>query len=98
MSVTEQRLFDLPQDLRLAEHQRIQPACHPHQMTDSLIILMPVKAGHQFLRVDVVIAAQPVNQLIALIILFIHTEIDFCPVAGRQHNAAAHGRLFEQIG
>ena len=35
-------LLDLPQDLRLSQHQGVEPAGHPHQMADRLLVLVPV--------------------------------------------------------
>ena len=39
--------FHLPEDLRLAQHQRIQAAGDAHQMANRLVVLMPVEAFAQ---------------------------------------------------
>ena len=39
--------FHLPEDLRLAQHQRIKTAGDAHQMADRIVVLMPVEAFAQ---------------------------------------------------
>ena len=47
--------FYLAEDLRLAQHQRIQTAGNAHQMADRIVILMPVQAVAQLLFVEIVV-------------------------------------------
>ena len=51
------RLFHLPKNLRFAQHQRIQPAGHAHEMADRIVVLMPVQAIAQFFFIEVVVVA-----------------------------------------
>ena len=49
--------FHLTQNLRLAQHQRIQPAGHAHQMADGIVVLMPVQAVAQLVFIEIVVVA-----------------------------------------
>ncbi len=78
--------FHLAEDLRLAQHQRIEAAGDAHQMADGVIILMPVKAFSQVFFVEAVVVAQPADQRFLQVILLFDAEIEFRAVAGRQHH------------
>jgi hypothetical protein len=88
--------FHLAEDLRLAQHQRIEAAGDAHQMADGVIILMPVKAFSQVFFVEAVVVAQPADQRFLQVILLFDAEIEFRAVAGRQHHPTLHHRLSQQ--
>ena len=90
------RFFHLAEDLRLAQHQRIEAAGDAHQMADGVIILMPVKAFSQVFFVEAVVVAQPADQRFLQVILLFDAEIEFRAVAGRQHHPTLHHRLSQQ--
>ena len=69
--------FHLAEDLRLAQHQRIEAAGDAHQMADGVIILMPVKAFSQVFFVEAVVVAQPADQRFLQVILLFDAEIEF---------------------
>ncbi len=90
------RFFHLAEDLRLAQHQRIEAAGDAHQMADGVIILVPVEALTQVFFVEAVIVAQPADQRFLQIVLLFDAEIEFRAVAGRQHYPTLHHRLSQQ--
>ena len=90
------RFFHLAEDLRLAQHQRIEAAGDAHQMADGVIILMPVKAFSQVFFVEAVVVAQPADQRFLQVILLFYAEIQLCAVTRRQHYPALHHWLRKQ--
>ena len=49
--------FHLAEDLRLAQHQRIEAAGDAHQMADGIVVLMPVQAVAQLVFIEIVVVA-----------------------------------------
>lgn len=105
LQVSRQRLLTLrfrkgflhlAQYLRLAQHQRVQAAGHPHQMADRLVILMPIETVAHLLWRQLMVATQPVDDLLTQIGPLLHAQIQLGAVTGRQHYPGLHRRLSQQ--
>jgi len=57
----ESRLY-LAENLRLAQHQGVEPAGHPHHMGNGLILAQVVNAGHQIFQRQPLVIRQPAQQ------------------------------------
>ena len=88
-------LLDLPQDLRLPQHQRVEPARHPHQVAHRLFIVMLIDGSDQFGRVQPVELLQPAQHL--LLPLLFEIAIEFGPVAGGDDHRLADTGLAHQL-
>ena len=40
-------LFDLGEDLTLAQNKRVQARCHTHQVTDRFFVVVSEQVGHE---------------------------------------------------
>ena len=60
------RLLHLPENLRFAQHHRIQSAGHAERMLHCLLALQRVQIGVEILAGQVVVLRQPVDGLLGL--------------------------------
>jgi len=79
------RLFHLPEDLRLAQHQRIQAGGDPEQVAHGVAVVMPVQVVVQIVA-SVRMGGQPVRQCTAVVV---GMRVQLGAVAGgEQHRLA----------
>ena len=88
-------LLDLPQDLRLPEHQGVEAAGHPHQVPHRFLVLVPVDGGEHLARLQRVEPLQPVQHLLPLPLL--QAAIELGAVAGGDDHRLADARLLHQL-
>ena len=88
-------LLDLPQDLRLPQHQGVEPAGHPHQVANRLLVLMLVDGGDHLGRIQTVETLQPLQHLLALPLR--QAAVKLGAVAGRDDHRLAYTGLGDQL-
>ncbi len=79
----------LPQDLRLAEHHRIEPRGDPEGVADGAPVRMLVEERLDAVAGQVVVVAQPPDQRLGIGVLLV--AIDLGAVAGGQDGGLANG-------
>ncbi len=82
--------LDLPQYLRLAEHHRIEPRGHTHEMPGRLIVEMMIGALGQLSHRQTMKAAQPIEN--RLLTVFTGDTVKLGSIAGRQYGCLTHMR------
>ncbi|MNZ40518.1 hypothetical protein D3C78_580400 [compost metagenome] len=79
----------LPEDLRLAEHQRVKPGGHPHHVPHGIVIFMDVGAGAQFIQAQLMIFGQPAQDTLCAQVVLLYIKL--AAVAGRKDRGFAAG-------
>ena len=80
----------LPENLRLAQHHRVQPRGHPHHVAHRGIVLEHVGTGAQLVEAEPVVLGQPDQHPVdGQHVLF---EVQLAAVTGRQNRRLAAGR------
>ena len=87
------RLLHLAQDLRLAQHHRIEAARHPERVRDRLLPRQRVDVGRQRIPRHVVELLQPLDDRLRLG----PVHVDLGPVAGRQDRGFLDLRSRQQV-
>ena len=80
------RLLDLPEDLRLADDDRIEPGGHPEQMASGLVVLAGEQVRHEHIVRDLVVIGEKADDVLAGPFRIGARDVDLGPVAGRQHH------------
>ena len=88
------RLLHLAEDLRFAQHQRIEAGRNPEQVAHRIAVAMPVKVGVQVVA-GVRMAGQPLGQRAAVVV---GVRVQFGAVAGGQQHRLMHLRQPAQGG
>ena len=88
-------LLDLPQDLRLSQHQGVETAGHPHQVAHRLFVMVLIDGADQFGRIQPVKLLQPAQY--CLLLLPVQIAIKFGPVAGGDDHRLADAGLAHQL-
>ena len=88
-------LLDLPQDLRLSQHQRVEPAGDPHQVAHRLLVLVAVDGGDHLARLQLVEPLQPAQHLLPLPLL--QAAVQLGSIAGGDDHRLADTRLLHQL-
>ena len=73
-------VFQLPQDLRLTQHQRIEPTGHAHQVSGCIFTLVVIEMAIQFACGDVIDPVNPVDK--SLLAGFGRKTVNFRAIAG----------------
>ena len=85
----------LAEDLRLAQHHRIQTGGDAEQVPHRIALLVAVEVGIELVRAQLAVARQPVlGQALGS---GFHAAIDFGAVAGGQQRSLGHARLCQQV-
>ncbi|MNG89244.1 hypothetical protein D3C79_481020 [compost metagenome] len=79
----------LAEDLRLAEHQRVQAGGHPHHVLHRLVLFVHVGAGAQLVQAEAVVVGEPLQHDIGGQVVLL--DIELATVAGRQNRRFAAG-------
>ena len=87
------RILYLPQDLRLTDHHRVQPAGNPKHVTNGITLWIGVKVGRDVVERDMMKARQPISRMLRLL----GSKIEFGTVAGGQDGCLAHRFGMRQI-
>ena len=67
--------FHLAENLRLAQHQRIQPRGHAHHVTNGSIVFMDISAGTQFIEAQVMVVRQPFQHAVCRKVVLLYIEL-----------------------
>ena len=81
------RILDLPKNLRLTDHHRVQAAGHPESMADCSGLIVGIEIGQQLLARHLMVGTEPVDHRFRRI----SRTVDFSTVAGRQNGDFARG-------
>jgi hypothetical protein len=87
-------LLHLPEDLRFAEHHRIEPAGDAKGVAHGIPVRMRVEVGFDRMRGDTTVVRQPIDRRLRRVGL----AIQFCTVARRQDRRLVHVAATHQIG
>jgi hypothetical protein len=79
-------VLDLAEDLRLADHHRVEPAGHPEHVADRVALRVGIQVGRDLGERETVKARQPVGRVLRLL----GRKVEFGAVAGRQDRRLAH--------
>ncbi|OIQ80212.1 hypothetical protein GALL_380470 [mine drainage metagenome] len=90
------RVLHLAEDLRLAQHHRIEPAGDAEGMAHGAVLHQPVAVLEQFAGVQVALARQPVDQRLARVVG--RGAVDLGAVAGRQDRGLDRAVVARQQG
>ena len=82
-----------PEDLRLAQHHRIEPARHAEGVLHRLLLRQLVEIGLDLLRLQAVVAGHPVHRRARLL----GVAIDLGAVAGRDDRRLLHRAAVHQV-
>ena len=85
-------LLHLAEDLRLAQHQRVQPGRHPEQVAHRVGLVVAIQVGVQVVA-GALLAGQPVGQRIGAVVA---AGVDLGAVAGGQQHRLLHAGLRAQ--
>ena len=67
--------FHLAENLRLAQHQRVQPRGHAHHVTNGSIVFMDISAGTQLIEAQVVVVRQPFQHAVCRKVVLLYIEL-----------------------
>ena len=84
----------LAENLRLTEHQRIEPAGHPHHMAQGILITVLVHRPTQGGIRQLLVTGQPAGKIRRGAFC---QAIDFGAITGRQHRHFLHPGLLTQL-
>ena len=87
--------LELAENLRFAEHHRVQPAGHAHHVPDRVVIAVHIGAGAQFVDAQTVIIGQPLQHFVAAELVLL--QVQLAAVAGGEDRRLAAGRQPAQL-
>src|SRR5437762_4874540 len=90
------RLFDLPEDLRFADHERVETGSDSEEMPRDVEIRHLIKVRLQRLTVDAVEVGDELDKRLASALDLVAHTIQLSAVAGREHDRFAHGSACRQ--
>ena len=85
-------VLDLPEDLRLADDDRIETGGHAEQVPDGSLVVVREQMRREGRRRQVVILAQERRHFLARPRRIVADDVDLRPVARRQHDRLGRGR------
>ncbi len=85
----------LSKDLRLAQHQRIEPGGDTHHMTHGLVVDVHVGAGLELVEAEAVIVGQPGQHGIGFDLILL--QVQFTAIAGRENRRLTRWRDATQL-
>jgi hypothetical protein len=95
-----ERALHLPEDLRLAEHQRVEPGGHAERVLHGLLVGVQVEVRLDVVGRQAVEVAEPADRLAA--VALVEAAIHLGAVAGREDrglvHAAARGEVMQCFG
>lgn len=88
--------FHLPEDLRFAQHQRVQPRGDTHHVTNGRIVFVHIGTGAQVFEAQMVVLGQPAQHDIRRKVILFY--IEFTAIAGGEDRSfAAVGEAAELL-
>ena len=85
----------LPENLRLAQHQRVEPGGDAHHVTHGLVVDVHIGAGLEFVEAEAVIVGQPGQYRVGFQLILL--QIELAAIAGRKDRGLAGGRDATQL-
>ncbi len=82
-----ERILDLRQDLRLAEHHRVEATRDPENVIDRLLPALDVGGTTQCIGLELVVAREELDHIALDVLRRLPDGVDFGPVARRQNHA-----------
>ena len=87
--------LELAENLRLAQHHRVEPAGYAHHVPHRVLLAVHVGAGAQFVDAQAVIVGQPLQHVIAAQLILL--QVQLAAVAGGEDRCLAAGRQPTQL-
>lgn len=88
--------FHLTENLRFAQHQRIEPGGDAHHVTNSRIVFMHIGTGAQFVEAQMVIIGQPAQHDIGRQLILFYIKLTAI-AGGEDRSFAAVGQSAELL-
>jgi hypothetical protein len=92
------RVPQLPEDLRLADHHRVEPGRHPEGVLHRGLVVVHVQVPGQLGGRDPGHLGEHVADVAETAVEAADRRVDLHPVAGGQHHGLADVRLADQLG